>query len=441
MIPSKQPPAGPKPAPVVYFLPFMLAVIAAVVPLTVEKTVDLSGSNSSLDDPTRMMVFGLAYLWGTVLCLKRGSDAVAILGRCKAWMLLLVYIAASALWSAFPMKVLVGVVHFIGVTATAISASLYIQSRGRFPFLFFSAVLGVLLFLSVAAAVFLPDLGIHSVTYRWKGVTTNPNHLGMITVLAVWAALSSFWDKHGWFGKLVALGVLGCAFLTLRGSGSMTSTALCGLVILGVPILAHMRNNKSGARKAKLTSLVFIGLLGMVVLLVAKPELFSLAGVAGAAGRDPTLTGRTELWDIALMAFSEKMMVGWSFDSLASVLSIHTMKFGQFHNGFIDLSVRGGVVGLILFLVFWLEITFRLLRHFRTDWLEASAFFVLCTIILIWNMTEASFLRETHELWQMVTLVSVVFAGHAARAPKPVSRYSRPLAAQSPVRRPMEAAL
>jgi O-antigen ligase len=279
------------------------------------------------------------------------------------------------------------------------------------------------------------------VTYRWKGVTTNPNHLGMITVLAVWGALSSFWDKHGWFGKLVALGVLANAFLTLRGSGSMTSTALCGLVILGVPILAHMRNNKSGARKAKITSLVLVGLLGIVILLVAKPELFSLAGVAGAAGRDPTLTGRTELWDIALMAFSEKMMVGWSFDSLASVLSIHTMKFGQFHNGFIDLGVRGGLVGLALFLIFWLEITFRLLRHFRTDWLEASAFCVLCTIILIWNMTEASFLRETHELWQMVTLVSVVFAGHAARATKPVARFARPLAAQSPVRRPMEAAL
>ncbi|MFD2265583.1 O-antigen ligase family protein [Lacibacterium aquatile] len=434
--------AGKKPAGIVYFLPFLLALIAAIVPLTAEKTVDLGGGSGSLDDPTRMMVFGTAYLWGAILCLMRSGDAIGVLGRAKGVLLLILFVAASALWSSFPMKVILVAIHLVGLLATTIAAGLYIEARGRFPYLFFAVALGVLLFLSVAMAVFLPDQGIHNVTYRWKGITTNPNHLGMVTVLAVWAALASFWDRHGWFGKLLALGVLATAFLTLRGSGSMTSTALCGLVILGVPVLAHMRNNKSGVRKAKLTSVVFVGFLGIIVLLAAKPELFSLAGVAGAAGRDPTLTGRTELWDIALMAFSEKLMVGWSFDSLASVLSIHTMKFGQFHNGFIDLGVRGGLVGIALFLFFWLELTFRLLRRFRADWLDASAFFVLCTVVLIWNMTESSFVRETHELWQMLTLVSIALAAHAAKAPAPAARYARPLAAQSPVsRRPMEVAL
>jgi O-antigen ligase len=95
-----------------------------------------------------------------------------------------------------------------------------------------------------------------------------------------------------------------------------------------------------------------------------------------ALGKDPTLTGRTELWETLIHIASEKPIFGHGFGLFfrPEIMYEYSSEFGweakSTHNSFIDLYLGIGIVGLCSFL--WLLITkigtyplFSRFSHFR----------------------------------------------------------------------------
>jgi O-antigen ligase len=84
-----------------------------------------------------------------------------------------------------------------------------------------------------------------------------------------------------------------------------------------------------------------------------------------------------------------------------SVLN-HLGNVGQFHSGYLDLLVRGGWVGMVLFIGILTSIFARIVKLARLEYRRAALFAVMTVAILLHNVTEASLVRETHLLWTLL---------------------------------------
>jgi O-antigen ligase len=139
------------------------------------------------------------------------------------------------------------------------------------------------------------------------------------------------------------------------------------------------------------------------------PKIFTMTFLFDFFGRDPNLTGRISLWEIGIEAVRERLVLGWSFDSQRSVMSTQfKIGYGQFHNGYIDLFVAGGLIGFGIF-AYMIIIFIK-----RSMVLNSSTKFsniAFAVTLLIHNFSEASIIHSVNYLWFVFTLL-FVFSSH-----------------------------
>jgi O-antigen ligase len=128
-------------------------------------------------------------------------------------------------------------------------------------------------------------------------------------------------------------------------------------------------------------------------------------------GRDPTLTGRTEMWK-ELMNFDINPVLGAGFDGywegerLDIMWDRHWWKPNQAHNGYIEIYLDLGLMGLFL-LIGVLATTYRksyveLLRSF--EWGQFRLGFL--PAVVIYNWTEAAF-KNIHPVLFVFFVIAV----------------------------------
>ncbi|MCG2777803.1 MAG: hypothetical protein L6406_19215, partial [Desulfobacterales bacterium] len=80
---------------------------------------------------------------------------------------------------------------------------------------------------------------------------------------------------------------------------------------------------------------------------------------------------------------------------------------GQAHNGYIDIFLNLGLVGLLLFGFVIISALRGALRQCRLDFEYGRVRLILLVLALIHNYTESSFARPTHLIWFIFLLVAV----------------------------------
>jgi hypothetical protein len=73
-------------------------------------------------DPTRLIVLGLAYISALLLCILRARWIVAVMRSNVLYGGFVLFIGASALWSAYPLKVVIDTGHYVGFTLVVLAA-------------------------------------------------------------------------------------------------------------------------------------------------------------------------------------------------------------------------------------------------------------------------------------------------------------------------------
>lgn len=390
-----------------YVVPMLLALVGAAGALPKAEG-DTQDAALFLAEPARLMIFGSAYLLAGLLVLVRWRQSAAAASQLGLYGLLTAYTVASAAWSLYPLRVVINTAHSLGLTLVAISAAVYMAHRSvRATFVPFAVLLLPMLFASVIAAKFFPDFGL-GIWKRWQGITSNPNHLGMIAVLAIWSVMMWRLAQRGFFTAVLLLGTLALAGLNLKGADSQTSILMAGGTIGLTIALTLLGRLSSMARVMGMSALLIGASAVLIVIIAAVPDLLTMPGMLAAMGRDDTLTGRTELWDLAFGLIQQKPLAGWGFDSLASALSTVQMAQGQFHNGYFDVMVRGGAIGLVLTVLLLLQAVWTGLRVYKRDWRLGTGSLVFLAALILWNMTEATLVREANELW---TVFVIMLAG------------------------------
>jgi exopolysaccharide production protein ExoQ len=256
-------------------------------------------------------------------------------------------------------------------------------------------------------------------TVSYQGVSTSKNGLGALCLIAgiffVWDTARRWprrWDRIEKWTMLVNVTFLVITLWLLNLARSATSW-VCLLVASLVILAVHVR--PAGPRQAflKFALPASFGFYVALDLLIGVTDL-----IASALGRDSTLTGRTEVWQV-VSSLTPSYLLGAGYASfwLGDRLSALWTRFGwrpyQAHNGYLEVYLNLGAVGLTLLVVFLLNSYRRIWRPGKTlDFLSLSL--AIWTVTLLRNMTEASFLIGPQ--WVLLLLGSVVVPGRTVPA-------------------------
>lgn len=230
----------------------------------------------------------------------------------------------------------------------------------------------------------------------YAGATTSKNMLGVACLIS---GMFFFWDtvtrwskrKEKGTKRILLVNVIFLAMtLWLLGVANSATSKLCltlgCFVILGTQSKVFRRNPKF--LKASIPSIF--------VLYVILAFGFNInAEVAQAVGRDPTLTDRTKIWAIVANMHTNPL-VGTGYETfwLGPRLDVVWSTFpglNEAHNGYLEIYLNLGIIGLILLLAFLAASYQNMGKDLKDSTSLASFTFALWTIMLFYNITEAAF--------------------------------------------------
>ncbi len=321
--------------------------------------------------------------------------------------IIVAYLATTAIQSFEPGRVLANSsLVFINILAAAIFA---INQQGRenrlrnfylvvfIPF-FFHQLASLVLFYSVGIDIFS---FIVSGGNRLGGFSGNPNTLSAHAIVGTWSAMSLLFVRNvGQFKSTLCLIALVVFIINILLSGSGTGLLVSLILVtsmLWFNFLSHVGTNIRVTVNLLLVSSALLA-AAAVVFFKTPGELF--IAITDALGKESTLTGRTELWEVARQAIAEKFWFGWGYDYHESVLSIHrfTISHGHFHNGFLDSAVAGGISLVILLLFCFYSFFSRLLSEWRSNY-KAYPLAISFVVLMMMNLSEYTILRPNSQLW------------------------------------------
>jgi len=333
--------------------------------------------------------------------------------RASAWVWALAALAlASTLWSSDPDFTLRRSLVVIATTVFGIYFGSRYQLSRQVRLLAWAFIL--LAVLSAACALLLPRYGIDNQFHRgdWQGVFGQKNLLGK----AMLVGMIALWSAKGVLLRIVQIvGLLLCAVVMVMSGSRAALVVLATLLLLAV-----------GFRilRARLVTLipVTIALLAMcagVVLLAARNSSLLLASL----GREITLTRRTEIWSAVWSAISRHMTLGYGFSGFWAGLHGESAQVAarlrfvprHAHNGFLDLWLELGIVGLSLFGAGYLQAVSNGVRLVRISRDRLATWPLLyLAFMLLYDLTEGPILRQNNLYWALYVAV-VVSAAEALR--------------------------
>jgi O-antigen ligase len=221
-----------------------------------------------------------------------------------------------------------------------------------------------------------------------------------------------FWDSVGrWPDRKLGknrrvLIVNAIFFLTalrlLMMSDSATSRAC---LVLGCLVILILRSSWAKANPQAVTAAIPIAFLGGLIF----DSIFDISGaVAQFLGRDPTLTGRTGTWDLLLRMHTNPLLgVGyqsfWMGDRLAGIWkSLDTAFINEAHNGYLEMYLNLGIVGVALLVVFLVSGFLALRKQFTVSQHFVSLGLALWLVLLYYDFTESAFIASP--VWSVALL-------------------------------------
>jgi exopolysaccharide production protein ExoQ len=370
----------------------------------------LSSPDQSLEGSPLDSIIYLGLLVAGIVVLLTRQATVKRFFRANAPMLVFVlYCALSVSWSDYPVVAFkrwiksVGDVVMILIALTDSDRSSAVKRLLARPGF-------VLIPVSILLIKYYPDMARYYSPWEGtqfvSGVATDKNMLGMTCLvfgLGAWWRVLGAWrqkkDRERTRRLIVHATILAMVIWLFWMADSMTSLS-CFVLAGG---LMTMTTLMKGARKPAVVHLLVAAAVGVSFCVLF---LHVGGGALETMGRNPTLTGRTEIWK-QLRSFSVNPVFGTGFQSfwlgerLQKIWATSNYLYGinESHNGYLEVLLNLGWIGVALLAVLIVTGYRNVIIKFRLDadagriWL---AFFVAA---LVYGFTEASAFGMMTPVW------------------------------------------
>lgn len=404
--------------PTAWFLILMSRPVTAWVNLSSAGTILVGSSEDLLEgspiDRAVMLVLillGVAVLWSRHLA---WGDLFRKNGALTAFFL---YCGVSIFWSDFPFVAFKRWTKGLG-DPIMILVILTDPAALRAVEIVIRRCAYLIIPLSVLFIKYYPEYG--KVYDEWTGygmytgVTMNKNLLGfdlmVVGLFFAWKLLLDLDSNRSDLrkrGMLISIGMLLMVGWLFNMANSQTSLLSCLLAFLIVLILGI-----STVRRRAGTWII----LGLVMVVILDVTLDFRSAIAGAVGRNMTLTGRVDIWESVLnKAVSPIYGAGfesfWLGKRLEQVWAEFAFKPNQAHNGYIEVYLNLGILGLISLAGVLVASYLRLRKMLASDVAGENVNFGRLGLgfliaYLVYNYTEAAF-KSLHFMFLIFLLFAI----------------------------------
>ena len=340
----------------------------------------------------------IAILWRKVL---------AIVIKEKLLWILIATVCASVIWSDMPTVTLERILPLLRVTIFGIYFAARFTIKEQLHLLAWAFGLAALL--SLIVCVVVPSYGVvgeglivgqeelvHS--GAWRGVYNHKTFLGSImslgSLIILFCGLDKLQYRHPW---VILSAFLVSIFVLLR---STTIAALVVFIISIFLILFFQMERK----RFDLFIILFLGFV-LVGSLIVSVIVSNADAIFGSFGRDATISGRTLIWPLLINKIQERPWLGYGYNTFwkggweGEVADIWRALIAGFepphaHNGFLEICLDIGLLGLGIFLIWFVFSCLRSLAWLhKNQTIEGIAPIILLIHILLLSLTESYFMR------------------------------------------------
>jgi exopolysaccharide production protein ExoQ len=343
-----------------YFVCVLALTIGAFASLFLD-TGDLATSSqgSPFFKALSMAIFGIAFvrvfLWR--------NEAIGLLRENRALVLFLLLTLGSAVWSIDRSATLHTWATLFGSTLVALDLSIHYSLEKQLRLVCTALVL--ITVLSIVVELLTPGLipGQDKEGSAWHGVFGVKNVFGKTVCLTVVACLCVI--RKSFVLRLVAVVVGITLGILSQSTSSIGYIAIIGATFVLLPIL----------KWKPLPRRIAIGCLALTALFAVYFAATNLESVTAALDKDPHLTGRTDLWEYAIDNIRDKPLLGYGYEAFWTYDSVPARRIREAinwdsaphaHNGYIDLTLGVGVIGLLAYLALLTIFAKRAYVHFAS---------------------------------------------------------------------------
>ncbi|GLQ24509.1 hypothetical protein GCM10007853_23830 [Algimonas ampicilliniresistens] len=262
----------------------------------------------------------------------------------------------------------------------------------------------ILCLITLMLVLLNPTRGIMQEIYpgAWRGPWAEKNYLGGIMAkgFAVMLCAFAMRPKRIWiWGPTAML----CLFMMLMSGSKTALLAMMGC--FGIFLVVRVFRRFPFLRVPVIWA-VIAGTAGLALIMTV-----GLEWALGLIGKDPTLTGRTDIWQLLAMAIQDKFWLGYGYgtfwmDPLGP--SYQTREVLQWsvptaHNGWLDSWLSGGAVIIILFGLLTLMTAIKSLTRIKTGGVETYWVVLSLFFFLLFSISESAILQQNDISWFLFT--------------------------------------
>ncbi|MBD2072865.1 O-antigen ligase family protein [Phormidium sp. FACHB-592] len=351
------------------------------------------------------------YAVSLLLLLARGKSSFRTAkGQLLIWFLPLMAVV-SFLWSDFPDDSLRKGIATIQTSYFG----LYFASRFRLKqqLQILAWVFGIVAVLSLIFCLLFRGSAIETGANAgaFRGPFTQKNLLARIAVLGLIVFLI---NALGFPRRRAVLWIgFGINLLLILITTSKTALLLLLMVLVLLPFYKALR------WKATITvpiAIMVIVISGSIATLILTNWESSLTAI----GRDPSLSGRTGLWEAAIEKIVERPWLGYGYQGFwrdgggaASIWLSEGYKPPHAHNGFINIPLDLGLIGLFIFLAILTVSYVRAIGYLRSGKtvLELWPIYYV-TFFFMYNYSENTIIEQNSIFWALLVSVALSTKQH-----------------------------
>lgn len=394
----------------IFSIASLIHISQAITPLILTKGanegdgVDLSSFDLSFNAQLSVLIYLITF----VLLAMRWKRVLAMISSNKLLWILMGIVSFSFFWSVNPEQTLRFSIYAIGTTGFGLYLATRYTLREQMDLVGWTY--GILLILSLLLAVAVPKYGLMAGVHdgALRGVFTHKNQFGAFMSLGgvVFFLNALRKQEYSWVNWILLAFCCGAMIMSL--STTAVGTFAFMLILCLIYRILRWRYEIMVAAVLAVT-IVAVATVIFIAGYVGSDSLFS------SVGKDTTLSGRTFIWQYVWDQIQLRPWLGYGLSAFWNgyegpsgyVQLAMRIPVIYAHNGFLDIWLSIGLVGLSVFVVGFLLTTAQSLELLRkTNTPEGFWPLLFLTYVLLSNLTEGTISTMNNFFWAIYIAVS-----------------------------------
>jgi exopolysaccharide production protein ExoQ len=322
--------------------------------------------------------------------------------------LFLLLLSLSGFWSDTPDVTFKASFAILVITGVAI----YVGKQYTWATLFrwYRWICVFVLIFSIYYSQFRPSIGRH--LKGWQGILGHPNQFAFFMALTavMWLLYAIYTPKKRRLAVIIAL----IAIASMLNANSGASKVV--LIVL-ISLWFYLGFVKTLPTQWAFISVILFLIISICLTIIITNNIEAI--VVEGLGKDLTLTGRTEFWPQIVDKINQRPLLGYGAGGFWQpwrginnpaadiIVAKSGFKPPHSHNGFLDLALQLGWLGLTLFFLSFINNVAKSVKYLTQARLpEGSLPLIFLTYTIITNLTETGLFGVT-SVWFWYIVLSV----------------------------------